>query len=127
MGIKITKFAVLEDSCLVCMARVLGAAGAAVTQATVSSITCKVFDKDTSTTTADYTATLDKTVVISDTLLVTAPWTVDQTGRNFTHTVPATAFPRATDDCWIEYTFVMTNADQIKMVFDGEVQETLGD
>lgn len=128
MSAKPVKFAVWEDASLVCMARIVGAAGAAITQATVSSITCKVFDRDTSTATPDYSATLTIASVVSDTLLTTAPWTKDQTGRNFTHTVPATsAFPRATDNCWIEYTFTMTNADVLKVIFDGEVEATLGD
>jgi hypothetical protein len=74
-------------------ARVSGADGAYVNQASTSSVTFSIRDKlDPQHETAG--DTLDKTAVIFDSLVTNDPrWTVDSTGYNVRHRVPPDAIP----------------------------------
>lgn len=93
MALSPTKGTIYENSGAVLMARATGNSGAAVTQASLSSITYKVFDASSTTPyTAIASGTLTIGSVIFDTLQTGAPWTADSTGYNFLWTAPASAF-----------------------------------
>lgn len=87
------QFCVWEDSSLVVMARVLGGLGANITQAYLSSVTCRVYTSS-GTLVASPAVTIASSVY--DALQETEDdprWTLDTTGYNFSFTVPASAFP----------------------------------
>ena len=99
----ITYAVTFEDGAVTYMARILGNDGAAITQATLSSIACGVY-------TTDGTEIATPSVVVASTVYDTlqtddARWTVDSTGYNVAFTVPPTAFPSADTDYDIEFTF----------------------
>lgn len=76
---------------LVIMARVNGWLNSAIVQADITSIQCTV--RDTVNDTVTYNQALTVADVIFNALQTGAIWSVDATGYNFLHTVPATAFP----------------------------------
>lgn len=81
-----------EETDYVLMARIVGASGANVTQAVVSSIAIRVFDHLTEEQVGD-TLTPSVAATIYDTLQTEDPlWTEDSTGYNFKATIPATYF-----------------------------------
>lgn len=91
-----------EGSRPFCMSRVVGADGAYVTQASISQILVKVVPAgDTSNPTLN--VTLDKTEVIFDALQTDARWTVDSTGYNFRHQLPADALPQGNTKYLVQY------------------------
>lgn len=95
-----------EDQPAIFFDRVRGNAGALITQASLSAVTYKVFDR-ARTEVASGTVTISSAV--SDSLVTSdAAWTAaggSSTGYNFKHTVPSTAF--ATPGRYIiEYKFV---------------------
>lgn len=77
-----------------------------ITQASLSSIICVVYDEDG--TVAD-TSIGSPSVTIADsvfdTLQTGSAWTKDTTGYNFKHTVPSTCFPDGGRTYTIEYVF----------------------
>lgn len=96
---------IFEDSAAICMARVLGNAGTAITQADIDSITCKVYDlADTASAVDEPTVTVSNAVF--DALQTSDPrWTEDDTGYNFLFVVPATAFPEGGKEYRVEFKF----------------------
>lgn len=102
---------VYEDGGADFRARVYGHAGALLQQATVSTITGKVFDLDSATpTTAVYTPTLVVATQVFDTLQTDGTWTLDTTGYNFAHAMPADAFPTGNHRYRVEYKITPTGA-----------------
>lgn len=96
---------VFEDTGAVIMARVYGNAGTAITQASLSSIVCKVYDL-TNGDTLIATRTLVIASVVFDTLQTSDPrWTEDDTGYNFLDVVEATNFPEGGRTYRLEYKF----------------------
>lgn len=80
-----------EDQPVTVMSRVRGLSGAYITQASLSAITCKVYNS-TGTLVTSPTVTISSAVY--DTLQTSdVRWTRDTTGYNFLFTIPATAFP----------------------------------
>src|SRR6187402_145567 len=104
----INQFVAFEDGGATFMARVLGNAGTAITQATISSITCNVYDM-TAPTVAVISPTVTVNSVVFDTLQTDARWTADTTGYNFLHAMPATAFPTGKRNYKVEYKFTPTS------------------
>ena len=100
-----------EDAGATFMARILGNAGTPITQAGLTSITCKVIDLDSDTpATAVLTPSITVSGVINDTLQTSdARWTADTTGYNFLDAMPATAFPSARHRYVVQYTFTPTS------------------
>lgn len=111
-----THFLVMEDGGAQTMARVLANDATNAQQADISSITYKVFDIDNSNT-ETATGTLTVSDVIFDTLQTDARWSVDTTGYNFRHEVPATAFPTGGNRYQIEYKCTPASGQVFWVVF----------
>lgn len=85
-----------------------------VKQADLSTITCNVYDRNSTTPdTAILTPTVTISTAIQDTPVVSKiVWTGDGDGAvvgwNFTHEVPGTAFPTGGHLYWVEYVFTPT-------------------
>ena len=93
--------------------------GSFVTQADVSSITYSIFDKDGDTPdTAIATGTLDKTVVILDSVVTSkATWTKDAYGYNFKHSFGVGAFPTGRHRYEVEYILTLTDGSVYPGIF----------
>lgn len=95
---------VFEDGGASVLARVYGPDGAAITQAAISTITCRVTAKSSGASVATPTVTVADSVF--DTLQDDALWEdVDDVGYNFKHDLPATAFPTGGETYIVEYKF----------------------
>jgi hypothetical protein len=104
-------------------ARIYGNAGTPITQATISSITCKVFDKNVSVETPVLTPSITVSSVVFDTLQDDDPrWTIDETGYNFLHAIAATAFPTNNHIYRIEYIFTPTSGAVFPLVYEGKAE-----
>lgn len=113
---------VWEDGDVSCLARVQ-LNGSNVTQSVLSSITCKVFDLNSSTrTTAVSTPTVTIASSVFDTLQTDGRWTVDATGYNFRHTIAASVISSA-HRYKIEYLFTGTGGEKFFVVFEASAQE----
>lgn len=96
--------AIFEDAGATILARITGHAGSPITQASLSSIAYKVFDRSgADPDTATQTGTLTISTVVYDALQLDARWTVDASGYNFLHAAPAAWFPDASHRYRIEY------------------------
>lgn len=114
-----TKAIIWEDGGAQCMARVSGQDGAAITQASLSSITCKVFDISTSTpdgVVATPTVTISTSVF--DTLQTDARWTKDSTGYNFRHSLAASVFATGDHVYRVEYKLAPTSGEAFWLAFE---------
>lgn len=115
----ITKATIWEDGGATCMARVVGVAGTAITQATVSAIGCKVFDLTGDT---PDTAVATPTVVVAssvfDTLQTDARWTKDATGYNFRYTLAASVFTTGGHRYLVEFKFTPSSGEVFWVVFE---------
>lgn len=110
---------VTEDGGAGFLARLVGNSAANVTQASLSSASVKVFDLDSDDPdTAVYTATLTISSVIFDALQTDDRWTVDSTGYNFRHDMPASAFPTGSHNYRVEYKFTPTSGEVFWALFD---------
>lgn len=113
-----------EDTGLVLMARVLGASGAVVTQATLDSITAKVLDRDDDSLVATLTVTIAD--VVFDTLQTADPrWTADTVGYNFLHAIPATALPSPNKEYRVGYLFTPSSGQPFGMAVDVSTRRLL--
>lgn len=122
----INQFTVFEDGGATFLARVLGNAGTAITQATITSITYAVYDLSTTTpTTAVISGTLVVASTVFDTLQTDARWTADSTGYNFLHAMPATAFPTGKHQYKVEYKVTPTSGAVFWIVFEGFAEGVL--
>ncbi len=115
-----------EDGGAQLMARVVGQSAANITQASLTSIACKIFDLDGATpTTAVDTSTLTVSSVVYDTLQTDARWTTDTTGYNFRHAPAYTIFTTGGHRYRIEYKFTPVSGDPFFVVFQLQSQEVL--
>lgn len=108
-----------EGSGPILLARIVGNAGTAITQATVTSIACKVFDLDG---TAPDTAVAEPSVAVAstvyDSLQTSDPrWTEDVTGYNFLHQVAASVITEP-HRYRIEYKFTPSTGQPFYAVFE---------
>ena len=122
-----------EDGSCTALARVTArdATGAAtgisgegkwVKQADLSTITCKVFDRSSSTPdTAIATPTVTISSAINDTPVTDGVlWTEDSTGYNFLHDLAHTNFPDGGRKYRVEYIFTPTSGNKYPaLVFEG--------
>lgn len=114
---------VLEGSPAVFMAQVRGQSAALITQASITSISYRVWnlttgdevnvDPEGSSSSGSQTTNDPLTVsaVVFDTLQTDAGWTKDQYGYNFRHTMPAAAFPDGNVRYKVEYKFTPTSGE----------------
>jgi len=104
------------------LARIETRAGAALTQAAVSSIAYDIYDLDESTVTPTYTGSLEKTDVIFDTYQTDYQWTdyIDSTGYNFRWICPGGNFDTAGHTFRIEVVITDTSANTTAVVFEIE-------
>lgn len=113
----ITTATVWEDGGASLMARVLGNDAANITQASITSITCSVYDAQ-----ERGTAVVTPAVVVADSvfdsLQTDARWTVDSTGYNFCHDCPATAFPDGDTVYRVIYKFTPASGEVFYKVWD---------
>lgn len=114
----LTQGTIWEDSGVTNLARIVGNSAVNVTQASLSSISYKVFDLNTSTTEAVASGPLTISSVIFDTLQTDARWTADSTGYNFRHEVAASVFATARHRYRIEYLFTPTTGQPFWAVFE---------
>lgn len=92
------------------LARVVGNAAAAITQASLSSISYKIFNESSDTPdTAVETGTLTVSSVVFDTLQTDARWTKDTTGYNFRNVVAGTNITGDGRRYLVEYLFTPTS------------------
>ena len=119
---------VFEDGGATCLARVVGHSGAAITQASLSTITCAVYDLDSAT---PDTAVVAPTVTISTSVFDTlqgaagadARWTTDQTGYNFLFALPATSFPTGKHKYAVEFKFTPASGAVFWVVYEMEAEK----
>lgn len=116
-----------EDTGAIVMARVTGTLGTAVTQASLSSIDCKVFDLDgTTPDTPSATPTVTVSTSVYDALQLDSRWSDTVTGYNFIHELPASAFPTGDRRYRIEYVFTPASGQVFAVVVEHYAQNLRG-
>ncbi len=123
----ITIASIWEDGDVTEMARfqVNGANG---TQADVTSIVRKIFNRSASNAEVGSSASLTVADVVFDTLQEASAggrWTKDSTGYNFKDRVPATKFADGGETYRVEYLFTGSGGEKFWIVFEHPVQEVL--
>lgn len=106
---------VYEDSGPILMARVVGTAGAAITQATCSTITYAVYDVATAASVTSGSLTIAN--VVFDTLQTDAIWTKDSTGYNFKTQMTAAMVPTGGATYRMEIKITPTSGQPIWLVY----------
>jgi hypothetical protein len=102
-----------EDSPYTLMAYIKGQNAAAITQASINTLTFRVFqydshpeaENDENGTEVGVVATLTISVVINDTPQTDNDWDTDDIGYNLKHVIPAARFPTGGKWNAIEYLF----------------------
>lgn len=123
-----------EDSPIVLMDRVTSVSGAAITQATITSIAYVVHEyasqqeaeRDINGSAVGTAGTLTKTDVVFDTLQTGAPWTYDTTGYNFRFTLPGTRRPTGGKWHRVEVTFTPSSGEAFPIVWIIETKALAG-
>lgn len=124
---KVTSADIWEDSGATCQARIIGQAGVNITQASLSSITCKVFDLNgTTPDTPVATPTVTISSSVFDALQTDATWSTDDTGYNFSHTLAASIFTTGDHRYRVEYTFTPVTGEAFPVVFELMAQNLRG-
>lgn len=116
--IQIVKATIWEDSAPVCLARVLDAAGDAVTQAGITSISRSVYNVASPTTAVDGPTAINVATSVYDTLQTDNGWTIDSTGWNFRDVVPASICSSAEVTYRIEYKFTPSSGEAFWAIFE---------
>ena len=129
MAVSIITGYVFERSGCQLMARMVGNAGAFVTQASLSSITYKLFDLSSATpdtTVASGTVTISGNVY--DTVQTPAldpRWTRDSIGYNFRYAAPGSWFTPGDHVFRIEFTFTPTSGEVFYALFQPTARNLL--
>ncbi len=119
MAAEVAKAFVWEDSGAALMARVVGNAATAITQATVTSIDRKVYDLDSATpTVATDEKTLTVSTVVFDALQTDGRWTVDSTGYNLLDAVDDDIFTTGGHRYRVEYVVEPSTGAKFHLVFE---------
>jgi hypothetical protein len=121
---EIEKGKIWEDGGATCLSRVTNVSGSAITQATVSTISRKVFNITPGYATPDTalsTSSLTVSSVVFDTLQTDARWTKDDTGYNFRDSPAYTIFTTA-GLYRVEYLFTPSSGDPFFVVFELHAQ-----
>lgn len=114
-----TSAGVWEDGGATCLARVRGADGNYITQASLIGITYKAFDLSSSTPdTATSTGTVSIASSVFDTLQTDSMWTTDDTGYNYRHTIPASVLATGDHVYRVEYKFDSVSGEDFFLVFE---------
>ena len=116
---------VFQNSGALFLARVRSSSGSYVTQATLSTITCRVSNMTTGVAVTVISPTITISTSVFDALQTDAYWTQDTTGYNFKHAMPATAFPTANNVYRVEYKFTPTSGAVFYVEFQVTALETL--
>lgn len=107
MATEIQTESICQGSDVVYLARIRGLDAQFITQASLTSITLKVFkDSKASAKSPTLTEVVGISTSVFDTLQVDDFWTKDTTGYNFRHQVSGNAFPRGGLKYVLEYDFV---------------------
>jgi len=115
-----------EDGGATPLARVTGADGAAITQASLTSISYKVFDLNSTTpSTAVATGTVTIATSVFDTLQTDAIWSEDTSGYNFKHTIASTVFTTGGHAYRVEYLFTPASGQPFWVVFELHTHEVM--
>lgn len=118
--------AVFKQGTVMLLARIVGADNEPIVAADIDAISYSIFALDpclpNSLTSVDGhdDVALDAEDVISDTLVVSDMWTVDETGHNFSHTIDISedeAFPTAGLDYQVRYELQPVEGQRIVMRF----------
>lgn len=108
-----------EDAGATLMARIVGQDGSNITQASLTAITCKVFDLNSATPdTAVSTPSITIADVVFDTLQTDSRWSFDTTGYNFRHSPSSANFSAGDHRYRIEYKFDPVSGDDFFVVFE---------
>lgn len=116
-GFPIIKGIAFEDGGAVNLARVTNYTGSNVTQASLTSIHYSVYDLTSSTLTVSSTS-LTVSGVVYDTLQTSAIWTLDSTGYNFLHVLPASALPDGDHVYRVDYKFTPSSGEVFWQPFE---------
>lgn len=100
------------------MGRIKGNDAANITQAGISSIVCNVFDLDSRSMTPLVSPAMVVADNVFDTLQTDDRWTVDDTGYNFRHEMPASTFADGDKIYRVEYKFTPASGAVFWAVFD---------
>lgn len=96
-------------------------------QTDITSITCKVFDLTSSTTTPITTPTVAVSSVILDTPeTANTIWTKDSIGYNFIHNLSPTDFPTGSSRVRVEYKVTLSGGAVFHGVYEGPVRPVVG-
>lgn len=113
-----------RDGSLLVMGKLLGNAGATVTQASLSSITMSVFDMDDNDDQVGVDTSLTISSTVYDSLQDDEPWDTDNgAGYNFRYTIAGSFFPTGGHRYWIEFEFVPVSGDSIIGVIEHTAAE----
>jgi len=126
MSAQVFQITVFEDGGAYVMGRVLGNAGTAITQATISGITYYINDLfDGSVVVASTALTVSS--VVFDTYQTSDPrWTEDTTGYNFATALPAGSFPSGNRVSLVTFKFDPVSGEDFYMQVKATVLEVLG-
>lgn len=113
-----------EDGGATMLARIVGNAGTNITIATISAITCNVYDLVLGGT-AIVSPTVTVATSVFDTVQTDAIWTADTIGYNFKHDLPATSFPVGGHTYRIEYKFTPVSGQVFFEKINATALETL--
>lgn len=126
MGVLITNGTAWEDTGCTLMARVLGNAGTAINQASISSIARKVFDLNSSTPETPVSSTTPTVAdVVFDALQTDARWTTDSTGYNFRETVAASVLAEGDRRYRVEYVLTPASGEKFNVVFEIQTRKLI--
>ena len=109
---------VYEDSAAVILARISDAAGATISQATVSAVNYEVWQKNGTAAVITTTALTVNTVCYTALQTNATMWTVDDTGYNFKHTLGTNILTTANTQYVIQYNFTMVSGDVFPVQFE---------
>jgi len=116
-----------EDTPATCLGQLRNNSGQYITQASLDSISCKVFDEKSDTPdTPVATPTVIVADCVFDTLQTGEMWTKDSVGYNFAHEVPGASFPLGDRSYRIEYVFTQTDTKTFARVFWHRVKSLRG-
>ena len=130
MSTKIYRATGFEDAAIVCLARVVGLDGAALTIVAVGTIQRTVWDRGESKIATPDTPGSDENVfkgsAIFDSLQTSDAWDVDDDGYNFRDVVPGTAFPESGRRYQIEYVITLVTGETVPVVLQYDTEGLMG-
>jgi len=120
----ITKATVFEDSGISLLARIVGQDGANITIASITAITCKIFNTRTKVELSTPAVVVADSVF--DLLQTDSRWSADLTGYNFRHDLLATALAAGNGLYRVEYKFAPVVGENFHVLFDVATIDLMG-